>query len=86
MVLGIYLAIGIAQIVIAIFVWLGKNWARVTQMALTSVSIVLAYVAQSTGSDRITFGPTLFEVALEIFAVLALSSQSAQAFARHRRY
>ncbi len=86
MVLGIYLAIGIAQIVIAIFVWLGKNWARVTQMALTSVSIVLAYVAQSSGTDRITFGPTLFEVALEIFAVLALSSQSAQAFARHRRY
>lgn len=72
------------QIALAFFVWIGHNWARIALLSVTALSIVVTAVGAAHG-ERISFSTNLIGVALDIFAMLALSSEKARAFARNRR-
>lgn len=86
----INVALALAQLVLALFVWVGMNWARITLMSVTSASIVTVFISAVRGEAHLQFsldvsGTNLVTVALEILVVLALSSTNAQAYARNRR-
>ncbi|WP_394940108.1 LssY C-terminal domain-containing protein [Psychromicrobium sp. YIM B11713] len=72
------------QIAVAYFVWHGHNWARIALMAATALSLIITAASTAQG-ERISLSTNLLGITLDIFAVLALSSEKARAFARNRR-
>nr|WP_179390382.1 LssY C-terminal domain-containing protein [Psychromicrobium silvestre] len=76
--------LAISQIALACFVWIGHNWARIALMSVTALSIIVTAVGSVQG-QQITLSTNLFGITLDIFAMLALSSEKARAFARNRR-
>ncbi|MBQ1443105.1 MAG: LssY C-terminal domain-containing protein [Renibacterium sp.] len=82
--------IALVQLVLAVFVWTGHNWARITLMAVTSLSTVIAFITAFQDGTRITLSADLLNtnlltITLQILTVLALSSSKARAYARRRR-
>lgn len=82
--------LALLRLILAYFVWVGSNWARITLTATTSLSIVLTFLGVIQGVQRLNLdidvlNTNLLTVSLEILLVLALSSDKARAFARHRR-
>lgn len=78
------------QLVLAFFVWIGHNWARITLMAVTAVSTVVSFITAFQTGSKFTLSADLLNtnlvtITLEILLVLALSSSKARAFARRRR-
>lgn len=78
------------QLVLAVFVWTGQNWARITLMAVTALSTIIAVVTAFQDGSKITLSADLLNtnlvtIALQILLVLALSSAKARAYARRRR-
>jgi hypothetical protein len=70
---------------LAVLVYLGSNWARVTVMVFATLSVSLAAVDYFTGEEEISLRTTLFTLALDILVLLALSSRNARAYARRPR-
>ncbi|MCW1248868.1 LssY C-terminal domain-containing protein [Acaricomes phytoseiuli] len=82
--------LALIRVAFAYFVWKGSNWARITLTATTSLSILVTFFAVIQGVQRLNldinvFDTNLITLTLEILLVLALSSDRARAFARHRR-
>jgi hypothetical protein len=88
-VLGIALAIyGLALLLylgLALFVFLGHNWARIVAMAFATTSIILAFADYLHNGVQITLRTTLASLALDILILLALSSTPARHYARRQR-
>ena len=68
--------------VLAIFIFLGHNWARVLVMIAAVVSISTTFVAWAAEEQAITLEGTFLSVCLDVLLLLALSSRSAAAYAR----
>ena len=84
-VVGVLVIFAVPELFIAWRVFLGRNWARVLAMTLSTLSIVLQAIGEATGGDRITLQTTLPGLALDILLLLALSSSRARVYARRDR-
>jgi len=73
------------ELVLAVLVYLGSNWARITVMIFATLSVSLAALDYFTGEEEISLRTTLFTLALDILVLLALSSRNASAYARRPR-
>ncbi|MGB4777735.1 hypothetical protein [Microbacterium sp.] len=86
--LGVVLATGVAVLVadvlLAFFVLLGRNAARVIVMIFSTLSIASSFVAWWVQGQEITLQGTFLSLSLDILILLALSSRSAAAYARRR--
>jgi hypothetical protein len=70
---------------LAVLVWFGSNWARITVMLFATISITSSWIESITGEVEITLRTTLITLALDILVLLALSSRNARAYARRPR-
>ncbi|MCP2635769.1 hypothetical protein K0817_004210 [Microbacterium sp. HD4P20] len=76
----------LADLVLGIFVFLGRNWARVIVMVIAALSIGTVFVAWWAQGQEIEIHTTFLSLSLDILLLLALSSRSAGAYARrHER-
>ena len=67
---------------LAFFILTGHNWARVTIMTFSAISIAGAFIQWWSEGQEITITGSLLNVGLDILILLALSSRSAAAYAR----
>jgi hypothetical protein len=63
----------------------GQDWPRILLCASSVLSIVVAYLGNAAGTQRISLDSNLFAVAVSVLALLALSSEPARAYAEGRR-
>ncbi|WP_240948648.1 hypothetical protein [Microbacterium salsuginis] len=76
----------LVDLLLAIFVFLGRNWARVIVMVIAALSIGTSFVAWWAQGQEIEIHTTFLSLSLDILVLLALSSRSAAAYARrHER-
>lgn len=75
----------VLDLVLAVLVWFGSNWARIAVMLFATVNITIAAVDSFTGDVEVTIRTTFVTVALDILILLALSSRDARAWARRPR-
>ncbi|GAB3615751.1 hypothetical protein GCM10027416_03080 [Okibacterium endophyticum] len=80
--LALYAVALLVILALAIFVYLGHNWARLIAMLGSSISIALAFVDYWNNGAEITLRTTLPTLASDILILLALSSRSARQFAK----
>jgi hypothetical protein len=83
-VLIVYGVVLLVDLTVAWLVFAGRNWARVTAMAMATLSIVIQLASSLTDGVAITLRTTLPSLALDILIVLALSSTAARHYARTR--
>jgi hypothetical protein len=81
---GLLLAAAL-DVVLGLAVLRGRNWARMLLMLYSASAIVTAFVANLTGSERISLQTNLLTLGLSILVLLALTSHRARDFARRRR-
>jgi hypothetical protein len=67
---------------LALFILTGHNWARVTVMTFSAISIAGAFIQWWSEGQEITINGSLLTLGLDILILLALSSRSAAAYAR----
>ncbi|PWC05748.1 hypothetical protein [Agromyces badenianii] len=79
---GIVLAV---QLVLALLIYRGSNWARITVMVFATLSITWSAFDYFATDTEITLRTTLITLALDILVLLALSSRAARAYARRPR-
>lgn len=72
----------VAELVLAVFVYVGRNWARVVVMLTSVLTISSTFVGWWVQGQQITLDGTFISLALDILLLLALSSRSAAAYAR----
>jgi hypothetical protein len=70
------------DLVLAVLIWFGSNWARITVMLFATINITIAAIDSFTGDTEVTIRTTFVTVALDILILLALSSRNARAWAR----
>lgn len=70
------------DLVLAVLIWSGSNWARITVMLFATINITIAAIDSFTGETEVTIRTTFVTVALDILILLALSSRSSRAWAR----
>jgi hypothetical protein len=73
------------DVVFAVLIWFGSNWARITVMLFATINISVAAIDSFTGDVEVTIRTTFVTVALDILLLLALSSRSSRAWARMPR-
>jgi hypothetical protein len=81
---GVLVVGAVVDALLAVFVLVGKNWARVWLMSICVFSTTLTFVANVQGKDAITLS-NLPTVGSSILVLLALSSQRAREFATRKR-
>lgn len=72
------------QVLLAVLVFRGSNWARVLIMVLATVDVTTTFIAWVTGGQQITVAGTIFSLAIDILILFALSDRNAAAFARRK--
>ena len=77
--LGVVLLVDAA---LAFFILIGHNWARVTIMTFSAISITGSFIQWWSEGQEITITGSLLTLGLDILILLALSSRSAAAYAR----
>ncbi|WP_127473427.1 hypothetical protein [Microbacterium sulfonylureivorans] len=82
---GVYGTILLADLLLAVFVYRGRNWARVIVMLFTVVSISTTFVAWWAQGQEIALEGAFVSLAIDILVLLALSSRSAAAYARRNQ-
>lgn len=89
LVLGVILiggaAVLLVEIVLAVLIYFGSNWARITVMVFATISISVSAIDYFGADAEITLRTTLVTLALDILVMLALSSRNARAYARRPR-
>ncbi|MFF1386251.1 LssY C-terminal domain-containing protein [Arthrobacter sp. NPDC058288] len=75
----------VAELLLAWFVFLGRNWARTLTMAVSTAAIGLQVVDVANGGPGITLQTNLPGLTLDILLILALSSQRSRIYARRDR-
>lgn len=73
------------DLVLAVFIYLGRNWARIVVMVVATLSISGSFVTWWVGDQEITLQTTLLTLSLDILIMLALSSRAARDYARRPR-
>jgi hypothetical protein len=74
-----------AELLLAWFVFLGRNWARTLTMAVSTAAIGLQVIDVATGGPGITLQTNLPGLTLDILLILALSSERSRVYARRDR-
>ncbi len=82
---GVLVLFAVPELFIAWRVYLGRNWARLLAMTLSTLAIAVQALGHVAGGDRITLQTTLPGLALDILLLLALSSRRARIYARRDR-
>ncbi|WP_239066164.1 hypothetical protein [Microbacterium hibisci] len=86
--LWVVLAVGgavlLIDLLLAVFVFRGHNWARVIVMLIAVGSISTSFFAWWAQGQEIQIDGTYVSLSLDILLLLALSSRSAAAYARRR--
>lgn len=82
---AVLLLFAAAELGLAFSVLLGRNWARLLAMALSTVAIAAQAADVARGGPGITLQTNLPGVALDILLILALSSERAGVYARRPR-
>ena len=72
------LVFALVEVLLAWFVFLGRNWARTVAMALSTVAICMQAADVINGGPDITLQSNLPGLALDILLILALSSKRAR--------
>mgnify|MGYP001035427610 FL=1 len=80
-------ALVLADVVLAVFIYRGRNWALVIVMSIAVISITGSFVAWWWQGEEITLGgsASLLSLGLDILVLLALSSRSSAAYARRNQ-
>ncbi|HEX5335584.1 MAG TPA: LssY C-terminal domain-containing protein [Propionicimonas sp.] len=78
-------ALALVNLGLAAALLAGQDWPRILLCASSVLSIVVAYVGNAAGTQRISLSSNLFAVAVSVLALLALSSEPARAYAEARR-
>lgn len=73
------------EVVLALLIFRGSNWARITVMIFATLSITWSAIDYFGADTEITLRTTLITLALDILVLLALSSRNARAYARRPR-
>lgn len=81
-VIGIGAAVLAVDLLLAVFVYRGRNWARILVMLIAVLSISTAFTAWWAQGQSIEQQGTFLSVAVDILLLLALSSRTAAAYAR----
>lgn len=81
-ILSLVVALIVVDVVLAVFILRGVNWARVIVMIVAVLSISTAFVSWWLEDLEITLKTSLLSTALDTLILLALSSRSAAAYAR----
>jgi len=76
--------VAVVNLVLAIAVLTGREWARILLCASSVLSIIAAYLGNASGTERIALSSNLVAVATSVLVLLALSSEPARAFAARR--
>lgn len=88
-ILSVVLIVGaiilLAVLAMALLVYRGSNWARITVMLFATISITVAAIDYFSDDAEITLRTTLITLSLDILVLLALSSHKARAYARRPR-
>jgi len=77
--------VALGELLLAWFVFLGSNRARVTAMALSTVAITIQAIDVVNGGPLATLEANLPGLTLDILLILALSSERARIYARRDR-
>ena len=77
--------IGLLNLVLAVALLAGRDWARVLLCASSVLSIGGAWIGNAAGTQRVTLNSNLDAVAISVLVLLALSSEPARAYAEARR-
>ncbi|GAA1923721.1 hypothetical protein GCM10009775_15100 [Microbacterium aoyamense] len=84
--LWVVLAIGgivlLIDLLLAVFVYRGRNWARMFMMVVTVLSISSSFFTWWVQGQEIKIETTFVSLSIDILLLLALSSRSAAAYAR----
>ncbi|CAN7526415.1 LssY C-terminal domain-containing protein [Arthrobacter sp. LjRoot14] len=89
--LALYLGVAVvvffalAELLLAWFVFLGRNWARTLTMAVSTAAIGLQVIDVVNGGPGITLQTNLPGLTLDILLILALSSERSRIYARRDR-
>lgn len=75
-------AVVVLQMALAILIYVGQNLARVLVMIIATIDIGSAFAAWIARGGSLGLAGTLSALALDVLILLALSSQSAAAYAR----
>lgn len=70
------------QVILAVLIYTGNNLARVLVMIIATVDIGSAFASWLARGGSLGLAGTLYALALDVLILLALSSQSAAAYAR----
>jgi hypothetical protein len=81
----VVLLFALAEILLAWFVFLGRNWARTVAMALSTAAICIQAVDVFHGGPDITLKSNLPGLTLDILLLLALSSKRSRDYALRPR-
>lgn len=82
---AVVLLFAVAEILLAWFVFLGRNWARTVAMALSTAAICFQAVDVFHGGPDITLKSNLPGLTLDILLLLALSSKRSRDYALRPR-
>lgn len=75
-------AIVLIQIVLSVLIFFGHNLARVIVMIIATIDIGAAFASWLARGGSLGLAGTIYALALDVLILLALSSQSAAAYAR----
>lgn len=70
------------EVLFALLVWRGVDWARIVVMIVAGLSIAAFAIDYFAGGQDITVRTTLLTLALDILVLLALSSRAARSWSR----
>ena len=82
--LGLYGIVLLLGLGLAVSVYRGRNWARITAMTVATISITGGFLDYAFNGTAITFRTSLVSLTLDILILLALSSTAARHYARRR--
>jgi len=78
----VMVAVALLDAVLGVLILHGVNWARVTVMVVSTISITSAFIGWWADAQEITISTTFLPLGLDILLLLALSSRSAAAYSR----
>jgi hypothetical protein len=81
----VLVAFGLVDLLVAWFVFLGRNGARVFAMTLSAISLVAQVITIETAQSRVALESSLPGIAVDVLLLLALSSERALVYAQRRR-
>jgi hypothetical protein len=80
----VLVTVAAVNLVLAVAVLTGRDWARILLSTSSVISIVVAFAGNASGTERISLGTNLLAVAISVLVLLALSSEPARAFSAAR--